>query len=93
VQATALKATGFDPRSHTDAQVIWYLVLPEGNPALVPFQPNPAVLRDLNVGCGLWVVVCVCFHIPTMSAFEILRDGVLVCVYHMPAYPPRRRTA
>jgi hypothetical protein len=51
VQATALHAAGLDPVKHADVQVIWQLVLPESNPALVSFQPNPAALRDLNVGC------------------------------------------
>jgi hypothetical protein len=49
LQATALVAANLKPADHHDVQVIWQLVLPEGNPALVPYQPNPSVLRDLNV--------------------------------------------
>jgi hypothetical protein len=78
VQATVQKAAGFDPRSHTDAQVIWQLVLPEGNPALVPFQPNPAVLRDLNVGCGL----CLFSYSYNVRVRDFARRRPGVCVPH-----------
>ncbi len=45
------------PESIPELIVTWWLVLPELHPTLAPFQPNPVVLRHLNVRAAQVVVV------------------------------------